>query len=145
MKNSGVASITLKMIAPCGMDCALCMAYQREKNRCPGCWGNDPYKTTSRAGCKIRNCEFFERSKVKYCFGCEDFPCARLKQLDKRYRTKYGMSMIENLERIREVGIQKFVREEKERWVCGVCGGLLCVHREECMYCGYKKEIRDKG
>lgn len=25
------------LIAPCGMNCALCIGYQRPKNRCPGC------------------------------------------------------------------------------------------------------------
>jgi len=139
MKNHRSGSIKMAMIAPCGMNCALCIGHVREKNRCVGCWGEDPYKRASCTGCKIRNCDYFKRSKVKYCFGCEKYPCARLKQLDKRYRTKYGMSMIENLERIREVGIRKFVREEKERWACAECGRVVCVHREECLFCGRKK------
>jgi hypothetical protein len=25
------------LIAPCGMNCGVCMAYLREKNKCPGC------------------------------------------------------------------------------------------------------------
>ena len=25
------------LIAPCGMNCNICMAYLREKNKCPGC------------------------------------------------------------------------------------------------------------
>ncbi|MFA5801027.1 MAG: hypothetical protein WC911_00980 [Thermoleophilia bacterium] len=42
--------------------------------------------------------------------------------LDKRYRTKYGMSMIENLEIIRQVGVRDIFRREKQRWACPKCG-----------------------
>ena len=35
--------------------------------------------------------------KVQYCYECAEFPCRSLKHLDKRYRTNYRMSMIENL------------------------------------------------
>ena len=41
--------------------------------------------------------------KFRYCYECDGFPCARVKRLDKRYRTKYEMSMIENLEYIRDI------------------------------------------
>lgn len=46
------------------------------------------------------------KAKVKYCFGCDSFLCDRLKNLDKRYRANYGMSMIENLENIRKLGVR---------------------------------------
>lgn len=29
------------LIAPCGMNCQLCYAFQREKNKCPGCLGDE--------------------------------------------------------------------------------------------------------
>ncbi len=54
------------------------------------------------------------KAKAKYCFCCDSFPCVRLNHLDKRYRTKYGMSMIDNLENIRKFGIRHFIRNEKE-------------------------------
>lgn len=34
---------------------------------------------------------------------------ARLKQLDKRYRTNYNMSMIENLNNIQKLGLKGFL------------------------------------
>jgi hypothetical protein len=61
-----------------------------------------------------------------------------LKQLDKRYRNRYNMSMFENLETIRRFGIQKFVANEKVRWACSDCGGTICVHRGYCYRCGKK-------
>jgi len=74
--------------------------------------------------------------RQKYCFECARFPCARLRELDKRYRTKYGMSMIANLESMRTLGLDGFVEKEKTRWRCANCGHSLCVHKENCIYCG---------
>jgi hypothetical protein len=135
------AIITNFMIAPCGMNCALCSGYLREKNICPGCNSDGDYKPKYCFTCRIKTCENIASGKMKYCFKCEKFPCTRLKQLDKRYRTRYGMSMLENLEYIREAGIRRFVRQERERWTCPDCGGIICVHREECIYCGRKKGV----
>ena len=124
-------------IAPCGMNCLLCLAYQREKNHCPGCNSPEGNLTKGRAACRIKLCP--ERLLGKrFCFDCQKFPCPRLKHLDKRYRTKYGMSMLENLQAIEKAGIKAFLRTEKEKWSCLKCGSLLCVHREVCQSCGGK-------
>lgn len=130
-------SIKSTLIAPCGMNCRLCYAYIREKNSCPGCYGRDDLKSISCALCRIKNCDTRELGKFKYCFTCEMFPCSRMKHLDKRYRTKYGMSMIENLETIKKFGIRKFIAQEKERWACSKCGEIMCVHKERCIFCGH--------
>ena len=126
----------ISLIAPCGMDCGICSGYLRDKKKCPGCRGSDIDKPTYCLSCKIKNCEIIQNSKPGFCFQCEKFPCTRLKQLDKRYRTKYGMSMIENLEDIRTFGIRKFVANEKVRWACPDCGGAICVHWHSCSSCG---------
>jgi hypothetical protein len=123
------------LIAPCGMNCGICMAYLREKNNCPGCRATDTNKAISVKRCKIKNCQEFYRG-ITFCFSCVDFPCKNLKHLDKRYRTKYHMSMIENLENIKKNGIRKFIRNEKMRWSCVKCGGTICVHKGYCFSCG---------
>jgi hypothetical protein len=124
------------LIAPCGMNCGLCMAYLRKRNKCPGCNESDEKKPVSRARCKIRICEIFENEKTEFCFKCIQFPCDNLKHLDKRYRTKYHMSMIENLEYIRDLGLREFLLKEKSNWTCTKCGGTICVHSAECCECG---------
>jgi len=58
-----------------------------------------------------------------------------LKQLDIRYRTKYGMSMIANLIEIKDQGMDAFLVHQAEKYTCGTCGGLLCVHRSRCLSC----------
>lgn len=129
----------ISLIAPCGMNCGICYAYLREKDKCPGCRLFNAKEPVSIARCKIRNCEIVQKGKVKYCFECNNFPCKNLKHLDTRYRTKYNMSEIENLENIKKNCIRKFVSNEKIRWACSKCGGTICVHKGYCHSCGKKK------
>ena len=126
------------LIAPCGMNCAICMAYLRERRHCPGCRGDDAGKSHSCVRCVIKNCPHIVRGGSGFCYDCPKYPCARLKQLDRRYRTKYGMSMLENLAFIREHGLSAFESREAERWCCPDCGGVICVHRGYCFRCGRK-------
>jgi rubrerythrin len=56
--------------------------------------------------------------------------------MDERYRTKYGMSVLDNLAKIREIGIDDFAAHEEIHWTCPSCGAILCVHRRECPGCG---------
>lgn len=125
----------INMIAPCGMNCALCLGYQRDKNRCMGCNSNDINMPKYCKTCVIKNCDKKKGKSPKQCYECETYPCRRLKQLDQRYRTKYNMSMIENLNNIKNIGIDKFVENEQIRWKCKKCGGLICVHRNKCLKC----------
>lgn len=131
------ASLTATLIAPCGMNCGLCSGYLRDKKRCPGCNGEDENKPKYCIVCRIKTCAELAGSEVKLCYACAKFPCLRLRQLDKRYRTKYGMSMIENLEMIHEIGVDEFVTRQKKRWTCPECGSLICVHKVGCLACGY--------
>ena len=119
-------TIDIKLIAPCGMNCALCMAYLREKNHCAGCLNKGVYRAKSITHCIIRKCR---KRKDKYCFECKEFPCARLKHLDNRYSTKYEMSMIDNLEFIKKKGIKSFIDKEQKKWIKG--NKIYCVHRKK--------------
>jgi hypothetical protein len=124
-----------KLIAPCGMNCGICLGYLLRKEKCHGCNDDNKYKTAGCVKCRIKNCVKLKDSKSKFCFDCDQFPCARIKHLDKRYKTKYEMSMIENLENIKKLGIRKFVKNEKLRWTCTECGGTICVHKKYCVSC----------
>ena len=127
------------LIAPCGMNCRLCRAYGRKHKPCPGCRGSDSFKSKSCIACAIRNCPTFGKVRIEYCFGCESYPCSRLIRLDARYRARYGMSMIENLDSIEKFGIRNFVIKETEKWACPRCGEILCVHKENCPSCGCRR------
>lgn len=124
------------LIAPCGMNCGICMAYLREKNKCFGCTSEDPYMRSYCRECTIRNCETIKTNTSGFCYECADFPCKRLKQLDKRYSAKYHMSMLENLEIIRSKGIKALLEREEEKWKCPECGGVISCHNGICYGCG---------
>ena len=129
----------ISLVAHCGMNCGICIAYLREKNKCPGCRGADANKPITRVRCKIKNCTIFRKGRATFCFECRNFPCDNLKHLDTRYRTNYDMSMIENLEHIKNFGMRKFLKNEAVRWTCSQCEGTICVHKGYCIDCGKKK------
>ena len=123
-----------ELIAPCGMNCSLCYGYIRPKNKSLGCRAPEASKPKSCTNCKIVQCEKRIQNGWETCAPC-DTPCKRLKDLDKRYRSKYHMSMQENLALIREHGVESFLRQQEETYRCLDCGATACVHREECPEC----------
>ena len=127
--------MSASLIAPCGMNCAICLGYLREKNRCGGCRGDDDNKPVYCVSCVIINCEKRQGKQYDFCFVCDLFPCARLKALDKRYRTKYAMSMLENLAQMRDEGMDAFLNAQRKKYTCQSCGGTVCVHRGFCLKC----------
>lgn len=136
MKNSILFDSSL--IAPCGMNCGLCLGYLRDKNRCEGCSSKEAAMPAYCAKCIIRNCEVIKSSDIKFCYVCEKYPCRRLKEIDKRYRTRHNMSMLENLVHIKDLGMDDFLESEKVKWTCDTCGGVICVHRGYCLSCNPK-------
>jgi len=129
-----------ELIAPCGMNCALCISYQFglydlnkhgfHRRYCPGCQPRN-------RGCLFmsKDCEKLKNSMVRFCYLCPDFPCRRLKALDKRYRDKYNMSMIDNLVYIKEHGMDSFLNKEVEKWQCSSCGEMRSCHCQTCLSC----------
>jgi hypothetical protein len=114
------------LIAPCGMNCGLCRAHLKAANTCAGCRKIGKDCPVSRLKCPIRTCT--ER-KGEFCYECAKFPCDKLKHLDKRYRKKYGMSQIENLEFIRAKGMEEFLKSERGKYQSDK--GIFCVHDQE--------------
>jgi hypothetical protein len=130
-------SLAPGLIAPCGMNCGLCIGHLRHRRPCPGC--NDPddaSKPRHCVVCAIKACAQLAKGSQPLCVTCTSYPCDRLRRLDKRYRAKYRMSMIENLEELRRIGVESFVGLERGRWACPSCGALVSVHRETCLACG---------
>ena len=136
------------LIAPCGMNCALCSSYLAQKYDLK----TKGIQKSYCAGCRPRgkNCAFLKKScvllgegRIKYCFLCAQYPCRRLKQLDERYRNRYHMSMIENLNDIKDLGIKKLLEQEEKKWKCPECGGVICCHDGICYNCG-QENLKNK-
>jgi hypothetical protein len=128
-----------ELIAPCGINCGTCMAYLREKkNRCHGCRHTDLNMPITRLNCRIKSCEHLQNTESNLCSDCHLFPCARLKHIDKRYRTRYKTSLIQNLNTVKEKGMPFFLENEVRKWSCPDCGSVLSVHRESCLICNHE-------
>jgi hypothetical protein len=128
-------SVKYTLAAPCGMYCGFCRDYlARQKDSSKGC-----------EGCRIRNknCAFIKKDcppirngTIHFCFECDTFPCDKLKKLDAMYTRRYGQGMIKSLERIRSVGADAWLAEQRDAWTCPACGGRLCIHDAKCADCG---------
>jgi len=133
-----------ELIAPCGMDCNVCSGYLALKHEvrekgvkmayCKGCRPRD-----KRCAFLKKRCELLLNNKVEFCYECEEFPCENLKHLDKRYRTLFRMSFIDNLNFIKEYGLAKFLERQKKKWQCPDCGEVICCHNGICFNCGLEK------
>jgi len=133
-----------ELIAPCGMDCAVCSGYLALKNnvkakgvRMPYCKGCRP--RDKKCAFLKKRCELLLNHKVEFCYECEKFPCENLKHIDKRYKTFFHTSLIDNLNFIKEHGLAEFVELQKKKWQCPDCDEVICCHNGICFSCGLEK------
>jgi hypothetical protein len=136
--NKNISEFTPELIAPCGMNCGICSAYLAFSHNLP------KKKGVHCAGCRPRNklCAFVKRrcqnlteNRISFCYECEDLPCRNLSHIDERYRRNYNMSMIENLKAIKESGMEAFLKDQREKYQCPNCGGVICIHNGKCYDC----------
>ncbi|MBD3173159.1 DUF3795 domain-containing protein [Candidatus Bathyarchaeota archaeon] len=135
-----MADMDHSLLAPCGILCTLCVAYQgytmkgtQRKHKCTGC--RDYNKNCAFLK---RDCEKLKENLVDYCIECIDFPCENLMRIDKRYREKYETSLIENLCEIQKIGATQFIEKQLERYKCPNCRETICMHTVKCYNCGYQ-------
>lgn len=132
----------VNLIAPCGMNCSICMAFLRRKNKCNGCRADNTWNPKTRVECRIKNCMFLNSQGLEYCWQCGEYPCTLIRKMDKRYRTRYGMSIEENLDAIRDTGLEGFMAAENDKWKCAACSGVINVHKGVCSVCRKPKQDR---
>ena len=138
-----IDKLTPDLIAPCGMNCALCKAYLAYTHGAPKQRG----KVTHCAGCLPRakncyikrGCKQLTKHQIQYCYQCQEMPCKNLDHLDRRYRERYGMSMVENQKMLKAKGMEAFLLDQAQRHRCPSCSGVVCVHDGKCYSCGYTK------
>jgi hypothetical protein len=134
--SKGLTTSATLLIAACGLNCRLCRAYIRKRNPCPGCRVKGTAKSVTRIRCEIKTCARRQNTGEQFCGSCTQLPCQPMQRLDKRYRAKYMVSPIANVKRIKAIGVRRFVREEKDQWLCKCCGEVLCMHNPQCVRCG---------
>ena len=133
----------VELIAPCGMNCAICRAYLAYTHGLPRVRA----KVTYCAGCVPRakncyikrGCKKLTKHEIQSCSECDTMPCEKLAHLDNRYRERYGMSMVENLKMLKAKGMNEFLKNQEEQHRCPNCGDIVCVHDGKCYSCGYTR------
>ncbi|MFX0058188.1 MAG: DUF3795 domain-containing protein [Candidatus Hodarchaeota archaeon] len=129
------------LAAPCGIYCGACRQYLLWKKDLLEKRG---YKLGCK-GCRIRNkncvfirkdCSHLKKKQLEFCYECESFPCSKLEKIDAIYQERYSVNLVENLERIKGIGVKNWLLEQKELYTCPNCGGEICIHDTECYDCG---------
>jgi hypothetical protein len=96
------------IVACCGLICSDCARFK--KNKCGGCRSKRPVFLN----CKIRKCNI--ENHYYTCAECKYFEelkeCKKLNNMiSKIFEFIYKTKRIENLNRIREIGLEKFKSE----------------------------------
>jgi hypothetical protein len=133
-----------QLIAPCGMNCAICSGYLAWKNQTKEKGVKFPYCEGCRTRPRIcawlkKRCDLLLNDKVEFCYECKNFPCDKLEHIDRRYRTHFKTSFLENLETIKKDGIEKLLKNQRKKWRCSGCEGMICCHNGLCFQCDLKK------
>lgn len=87
--------------------------------------------------CAIKSCVAGKQDVIR-CSDCTELPCFRITNMINTgllHRAEY----LPNLQKIRKMGVQEWVKYEEERWLCPGCGKPLSWYDPECPACGEKR------
>lgn len=124
-------------LAPCGIFCGACPSFN---NSCFGCASDDKQqKRKSKWSCKIRTCAYSAHN-IDFCFECEEFPCKELgRKLYKSHpddpRFQYRHEVIQNLEKLSNLGVENYLKYQNEKWQCPSCKGKIHWFDYRCSQC----------
>jgi hypothetical protein len=146
-----------QLAAVCGIYCGACFIYRAYKDqdkasihyvtslgmpketiRCEGCTSG--IVPSQCAKCSFRDCA--TQKGITSCSECEDLPCKALIELGEERARKDNLPHLSlcqgNLQTIKRVGIQEWLKQQDKRWSCGSCGRKLHWYSETCPSCGTK-------
>jgi hypothetical protein len=125
------------LFAPCGMNCMVCYVHLKDKKPCHGCLGDDAGKPERCRVCKIKDCA--KGKGLTYCYECSEFPCIKIKNLEKSYKSRYNTSLLENSKIVKDNGVEYFLKTESKKWICRKCGSVVSLHDRICSGCNEKQ------
>ena len=138
------------LLGACGLYCGACYHYRasfyeserlsEETSRrgrdpegfiCQGCRSNILYGNPGCAQCEIRACS--DVRGIVHCGLCIEFPCDQIKAFHDDGRVHHR-DILNALENLREMGANKWLVEQAERWKCE-CGESYSWYEETCHSC----------
>ena len=140
----------LTMAAPCGLYCGNCSIFRTYFDRddkkavalaerfqckpgdvkCSGC--RVDAKFTWSSDCEFKSCT--HEKGVKFCYECGDFPCSKIEEFAAS--APHHRLIHDNFARVKAVGWRQWLKEQDERWRCGICRAKLDFYDEKCPTCG---------
>lgn len=134
--------------APCGLYCGACGTVLADKKGSVKTlakeWGMKPEQLVCH-GCKTettavfcRDCKFRDCVAAKgidYCFQCDEFPCGELVSF-RNDKASHHSVVLKNLRRMREIGVEPWLEEQRFRWSCPGCGESFSWYETTCNMCG---------
>lgn len=141
-----------KYVACCGLYCGACgsmlmhelqqdeasaahFVCEYEESPCPGCGDG------CAPDCEFKRC--CAEHEVENCGFCPEFPCAVISQFSVD-EWPHHIDVLENLARIRDVGIAVWLKEQSMQWQCPGCGKRTHWYQSACPACGAQWEARYK-
>ena len=155
-------TINPNFISPCGLYCGVCAIYiaHRDNNlkfkerlanlykggaagkgtlpnsenlsiediRCGGCLSDELFMHCRQ--CEIRSCT--QEKGYTGCHQCDGFPC---QNIDNFPMTVGKMVILRAIPYWREVGSEKWIRDEEARYVCLECGNKVFRGAVKCNQC----------
>jgi hypothetical protein len=107
-----------------------------EEIRCDGCLSERVYRDCIDCRHGFRRCA--REKNVTWCFQCADFPCRRLRDfLDIHVvnGVSHHAGLIEELQTMKDQGIDAWIEKQEEAGRCGECGKRLYWYELQCSSC----------
>jgi hypothetical protein len=140
--------VNKELLAPCGLYCGVCgvlMAHRNDNQKfkerlsalyacspeeiaCEGCLSDKRFKYCRQ--CPIRSCA--QEKNYEGCHQCGDFPCSFIADFPLPVGKKVILRAIPAW---RELGAEKWVQEEEQRYHCPHCGNALFRGAKRCRTC----------
>lgn len=141
-----------KTTAVCGLLCKACGLYIATQNNdekqlkffaerlniaedmvhCNGCRSN--VLSAHCKTCYFRDC--IENKKIEFCSECNEYPCQQL--IEFQSKMPHRVELFQSLDRIKEVGWEKWYLEIVNRHSCTKCNTINGWYNLTCINCGYK-------
>ena len=73
--------------------------------------------------------------KVCYKHLAHKNSCGGCLKIGSEKPKRYEVSLMENTRLVKECGIEYFMRQQKNKYTCAKCGGIISIHDKECSEC----------
>lgn len=149
-ENNPAPSSDKQLAAVCGLYCEACswfiathedpdklhrlaahFNWTEEEGRCYGCRSEKRLPYCGQ--CTMAACAS-ERG-IDFCSECSDYPCTDLRTFQAAM--PHRIELWDNLERIKDVGYQQWLKEIKEHYVCPHCHTMNSAYDRQCRTCGH--------